>query len=232
MIKFIVSEETKKKENRGEGHGADYKPYIKVNEFNSLGTTCNPIDWKTGRTMHLLSMGEMYVYYILRFNDEVVDIREQFPLELEETLTIAKELGYRHPKNKSTRMTSDLLVDYKNGKQEVFSIKADMHDLENRRTAEKLKIEQLYWERKDIKYNIILSNSIDIDTVTNIRLAVEFYKKEDVFDEISFIKHLIATKQLPVDVTNGLINYSKLRKELAHDKTYIEISNRMYPTER
>lgn len=203
-----------------------------MNEFNSLGTTCNPIDWKTGRTMHLLSMGEMYVYYILRFNDEVVDIREQFPLELEETLAIAEELGYRHPKNKSKRMTSDLLVDYKNGKQEVFSIKSNMHDLENKRTAEKLKIEQLYWERKDIKYNIILSNSIDIDTVTNIRLAVEFYKKEDVYDEISFIKHLIATKQLPVDVTNGLINYSKLRKELAHDKSYIEISNRMYPTER
>ena len=54
--------------------------------------------------MHLLSMGEMYVYYILRFNDEVVDIREQFPLELEETLAIASELGYKHPKNNNTRI--------------------------------------------------------------------------------------------------------------------------------
>lgn len=216
---------------RGEGAGVFYKPYIKANEFNSLGTTCNPIDWKTGRTMELLSMGEMYVYYILRFNDDVVDIREQYPLELERTLAIASELGYKHPKNNNTRMTSDLLVDYKNGTQEVFSIKANINDLKHRRTAEKLKIEQLYWERKGVKFNTILSDSIDINTVTNIRLAVEFYKKEDVFDEISFIKHLIATKQLPIDVTNGLINYSKLRKELAYDKNYIEISSREHFTE-
>lgn len=226
MKRFRVSEETKKKQHRGEGFGKDYIPYIKANEINSKGTTVNAIDWKTGRTMEFLSQGEYYVWIILRFNDDVMDIREQFPLELEDTLAIANELGYKHPRDKKTRMTSDLLVDYKNGTQEVFSIKAHMKDLENPRTREKLKIEQLYWERRDIKYNTILSNSIDIDTVTNIRLITEFYNREDVYDEISFIKHLIATKQIPVIVNEGLIDYSKLRKELANERSYLEIINR------
>ena len=220
---------TKEKQNRGEGHGADYVPYVKVNDFNSLGTTCNPVDWKTGRTIHLLSQGEMYMYYLLRWNDEVVDIREQYPLDLETTVALAKELGIRHPKNNSTRMTSDLLVDYENGIHEVYSIKRSAKDLENTRTRDKLLLEELYWTRQGIKFQTVLTESLDVSTVTNIRLAIEFYKIEDVYDEISFIKHLIATKQIQVDLTKGLIDYSELRKELALDENYCSIKCREYP---
>lgn len=223
-----VSEETKAKEKRGEGHGADYKPYIKVNEFNSLGTASNPVDWKTGRTMELLSQGEYYLYYILRFDDNVVDIREQFPLELEETLKIAKELGYKHPKNTFTRMTSDLLVDYSDGTQEVFSVKSNIKALDHPRTMEILRIEKEYWTKKGVKFNVILTDSLDADTVSNIRLIVEYYDKKWVHDEISLIKHLIATKQIPVSVTNGLINYSDLRKELANNDKFNAIISREY----
>ena len=216
-MKSKISEKRKETEGWGAGTGANYKPYIKVNEFNSLGTTCNPVDWKTGRTMHFLSQGEMYLYYLLRFREDVIDIREQFPLELEETLAIAKDLGYKHPKNKSTRMTSDLLVDFVDGTQTVYSVKRSSKDIENKRTREKLAIEEAYWKAKDIDFKIIFTESLDINTVTNIRLVVEFYNKEDVYDEISYIKHLIATKQINVDLTKGLIDYSKLRKELSID---------------
>lgn len=211
-----VSEATKKEQHRGEGHGANYKPYIKVNEFNSLGTTCNPIDWKTGRTMELMSQGEMYLYYLLRWNDNVVDIREQFPLELESTLAIADELGIKHPKNRSTRMTSDLLVDYADGHQEVYSVKRNKKEVENSRTEEKLKIEQLYWNLKGIPFYLTYTDDLNLSYVTNIRLAVEFYNKNDVFDEISQIKHLIATKQLQIDLSKELIDYGKLREEIAN----------------
>ena len=216
-MKTRILKETKEKLGWGTGTGANYKPYIKVNEFNSLGTTCNPVDWKTGRTMHFLSQGEMYLYYLLRFREDAIDIREQFPLELEETLAIANELGYKHPKNKSTRMTTDLLVDFEDGTQTVYSVKRSSKDLKNKRTREKLAIEEAYWKAKDIDFKIIFTESLDINTVTNIRLVVEFYNKEDVYDEISYIKHLIATKQINVDLTKGLIDYSKLRKELSID---------------
>ena len=220
---------TKEMHSRGEGHGFDYVPYVKVNDFNSLGTTCNPVDWKSGRTIHLLSQGEMYMYYLLRWNDDVFDIREQYPLDLETTVALAKELAIRHPKNNSTRMTSDLLVDYANEIQEVYSIKRSAQDLENPRTREKLLLEELYWTRQGIKFQTVLTETLDVSTVTNIRLVVEFYKLEDVYDEISFIKHLIATKQIQVDLTKGLIDYSELRKGLALDENYNSIKCRKYP---
>ena len=40
---------------------------------------------------------------MLEFIDEVVDIREQFLLELAETLLIADELGIKHPANPVTK---------------------------------------------------------------------------------------------------------------------------------
>lgn len=219
MIISKVSEERKKDEKRGEGHGADYKPYIRVNEFNSKGTTSNPVDWITGRTMQLLSQGEMLFYYILRWDSSVVDIREQFPLDLEATLHIAKNLHIRHPKNKNTRMTSDFLVDYLDGRQVVYSVKRSRSDIEEPRTKEKLLIEKVYWNQRGIDFVMIYAEELNISYVTNIRIVTEFYNLEDVFDDISMIKHLIATRQIAVDLTCGLIDFSKLKKELGYDNS-------------
>jgi hypothetical protein len=72
-----ITEKRKMLENRGKGHGKDYKPYIRASEINSLGTTSNVVDWKIGRAMELLSQGELYWFYILRWDDNVSEIREQ-----------------------------------------------------------------------------------------------------------------------------------------------------------
>lgn len=89
--------------------------------------------------MQLMSMGENKFYYLLRWDDNVLDIREQFPLNLKDTLKISEDLHVRHPKNKSTRMTSDFLVDYTDGSQKVFSVKYSRNDLDDRRTSENSK---------------------------------------------------------------------------------------------
>lgn len=212
MIKPKISEETKKKQGRGKGTGADYKPWIYTNEFNSLGTVSNPVDFKTGRVMQLMSMGENKFYYLLRWDDNVLDIREQFPLKLKDTLKISEDLHVRHPKNKSTRMTSDFLVDYADGSQKVFSVKYSRNDLDDRRTSEKLEIEARYWKKHGVPFEIVFSEDMDVDTVTNIRLVTEYYDIRNVFDQDSYIKHLIATKQLNIPVDQGLLNFRELRR--------------------
>lgn len=212
MIKPKISEETKKKHGRGKGTGADYKPWIYTNEFNSLGTVSNPVDYKTGRVMQLMSMGENKFYYLLRWDDNVLDIREQFPLNLKDTLKISEDLHVRHPKNNSTRMTSDFLVDYADGLQKVFSVKYSRNDLDDRRTSEKLEIEARYWKNHGVPFEIVFSEDMDIDTVTNIRLVTEYYDIRNVFDQDSYIKHLIATKQLNIPVDQGLLNFKELRR--------------------
>ena len=210
MIISNVSEKRKKEEHRGKGHGADYKPWIYTNEFNSRGTVSNPVDYKTGRVMQLMSMGENKFYYLLRWDDNVVDIREQYPLKLRDTLKIAQAMKIRHPKNKSTRMTSDFLVDYADGSQKAFSVKYSRNDLDDRRTSEKLEIEERYWKMHGIPFEIVFSEDMDINIVTNIRLVTEYYDLNDVFDQNSYIKHLIATKQLNIPIDQGLLDFRNI----------------------
>ena len=76
----VASTKTKKNRHMGEGVEKDYLPYITTSEFNSLGTTSVIVDWKTGRGVHCLSQAEAYWYYVLRWDDNNVDIREQYPL--------------------------------------------------------------------------------------------------------------------------------------------------------
>ena len=220
-----ISEAGKRREGRGKGHGADYKPWIKVREFNSTGTTANVVDWKHGRTTQLLSQGEEWYYYALRWDDNVLDIREQFPLfEPEDTVKIADSFGFKHPKDRSTTMTTDMLVDYADGHQEAISIKNSRADVNYKlartehdkrqamRAAEKLLIEKKYWAEKGIKWKLLYKEDLDPLYVNNIKRVVIYYRKEKVHDDISRIKHLIATKQIVVDLFKP-IDYRKLVTE-------------------
>ena len=80
----------------GTGEGAEYIPYITTSEFNSRGTTSVITDWKTGRQVHCLSQSEALWYYVLRWRDDIADIREQYPLDNIQTTMIAEQLGFRH----------------------------------------------------------------------------------------------------------------------------------------
>jgi hypothetical protein len=108
-----ISDLSRLKQGRGSGQGAYYKPWILTNEIGSLGTAANPVDYKTGRTIELLSRNEYYYWEVMRFRDDVIDIREQYPLlPLSLTLQIAEELGVKHPQYKGIPivMTTDFLI--------------------------------------------------------------------------------------------------------------------------
>ena len=44
------------------------------------GTTSIITDWKTGRNIHCMSQGEAMWYFLLRWDDSNIDIREQLSL--------------------------------------------------------------------------------------------------------------------------------------------------------
>ena len=88
-----ISNKTKENRGYGKGEGKNYKPYIQAHEFNSQGTTVTRRDWITSRSVELLSQGEAEYWHILRFNDDIIDIREQIPLPKEDTTAIAEEMG-------------------------------------------------------------------------------------------------------------------------------------------
>ncbi len=91
-----VSEERKIKEGRGKGRFADYKPWIRFGETGSIGTGCIQPDWKHGRGIQCLSQGELHAYALLRWEDDVEDILEQYPLMNLEA-TNEKRIGVKLP---------------------------------------------------------------------------------------------------------------------------------------
>lgn len=211
-----IKEKRKISEGRGTGTGADYKPWIKIREVNSIGTATTVMDYKTGRKVELLSQGEVYYYYILRWDDTAEDIREQFPLKLEKTLAIADRLGYRHPKDRQTLMTTDLLVTRTDGSLEAYCIKTDRSVFDNPRTCEKVYIEKMYWETQGIPFHICLKEDVKPFYVQNIMDVVSCYDPSCVQDAHGMIRYLIAHKQITVDMESSRINYEELIDQYNH----------------
>src|SRR5690606_8604093 len=85
------------KEGRGAGDGASYRPWLTVYDLPSRGRSHRVFGIKTGRVHHLLSDGEWKSFLRFEFDDSVLDIREQFPLDRRQTMRVARDLGYAHP---------------------------------------------------------------------------------------------------------------------------------------
>ena len=90
----------REKEGRGTGRGANYKPWLLILDVPSIGLATRDKGWITQREHHFMSKLEWQYFYLLEWSLIVTDIREQFPLDLEETLAIAKSLGIPHPSNR------------------------------------------------------------------------------------------------------------------------------------
>ena len=207
-----ISTARKEKEGYGCGKGASYVPYIKVGEFGSYGTASAPIDWKTGRLVHLFSQAEAMEWHILRWDDNISDIREQYPLNLDETTAIAKRLSVRPPNNGRSPMTSDFLVTWKDFKESVISVKASRDSLDDNRTLEKLFIEKEYWNRRGVPFELVFKTDLNTIYAENIRHVVAFHDEKHLSDDISILKHLISHKYIIVDMESAHLNYPELLK--------------------
>ena len=196
----VASTKTKKSRHMGEGTGKDYIPYITTSEFNSLGTTSVIVDWKTGRGVHCLSQAEAYWYYVLRWDDNNVDIREQYPLDNAITTKLAEENGIRHPHG---IMTTDFLVTKADRTYHAYSVKANKSELSDR-TLEKLYLEKLYWEAENVPFDLLFKEDLNMTLVQNIKQVVGYYDKNKVFDERSLIKHKIANKIVSLNLENKI----------------------------
>lgn len=85
------------KEGRGSGIGAEYKPWLHIQDVSSLGRSTRLRGIKTTRQHEFLSDLERNYFYLTEYSDSFIDIREQYPLlPLEETIIIANELGIKH----------------------------------------------------------------------------------------------------------------------------------------
>ena len=193
------------KRGRGTGDGGSYRSWIKARDFNSQGTTYEVYDWKTQRMVHCLSEGEGFWYYKLRFSEDVEDIKEQYPLTpLQETIDIAAELGYKGSFNNNVVMTTDFLVTMTDGSKKAVSIKYS-EDSVTKRNRECLKVEEEYWKRRGIPYEIRYKTDLNIIEIENIMNVVESYDPRRVWDDDKCIaRYLAAHHLITIDMTQKL----------------------------
>ncbi|MFT3689815.1 TnsA endonuclease N-terminal domain-containing protein [Paenirhodobacter sp.] len=174
------------KEERGQGHGADYTPWLTVRDVPSRGRSHRLTGAVTGRIHHLLSDIERGALLIYDFRDDVRDIREQFPLDLDQTLGIAEAAGIRHPVDSRSRVdlvqTTDLLVDLEHDGKIVTIARTikPSETLGPPRTIEKLEIERRYWTGRGIDWGIVTEREQHPILLRNLELLQGFVSLDDL----------------------------------------------------
>jgi hypothetical protein len=161
------------KEKRGQGFGKNYKPFLTVRDVPSRGRVHRRPSITHSRIVHLLSDLELAAFLLFDWNQSVVDIREQFPLDPQKTLDIAKRLGIKHPAAQGINqvMTTDLLIDISHdGKYitQAISIKY-RSDLEDERVVEKQEIERRFWEGEQVSWFLFTEQEIPTTLIQNIK---------------------------------------------------------------
>jgi hypothetical protein len=182
-------------EKRGEDVGKSYVPFIHVGEFSSSGESVRVKSATVGRTHHFLSGNELAAFLVFDWCKDVIDIREQFPLPLLDTLNICRQLGIRHPqeKGKLKIVTTDLLIDFSDGSQLAIPVKP-AKNLDDKRIIEKLQIEKSFWEGSNIPCSIFTDQDISNELKMNLKWikplididieANDPFTKQDVMDLI------------------------------------------------
>ena len=178
------------KQGRGQQEGKNYKPWLLAQDLPSTGRDGQREGWKTGRDHHLLSDLESDYFYLLEWSRTVTDIKEQFPvLPIEETVSIAEELGIKHSNDNKTKkivvMTTDFVINI--GSKEFVRTLKYAGDLEDARTMEKLEIEREYWRRRNIDWGIVTDKEIPEILCENVKWVRKEYYNPDVSKLGSFI---------------------------------------------
>ena len=159
----------------GQNRGRAYVPWLEVRDVPSEGLSTRAKGWKSQRVHHFLSGLELNYFYCLEFSDDVVEVREQYPLlPLEETMAIAEQAGIKHPfdytKQMPAVMTTDFLVTTGTGmvSSDCARTVKPAAKLADRRVIEKFEIERRYWERRNTNWGIVTEREIPSVLAKNV----------------------------------------------------------------
>jgi hypothetical protein len=218
-------QENRIKNGRGKGVGKDYQPFIQThdNKVASEGWLTRHLGWKTGRIHYTLSEHERKYLYYLEWIDEVVDIREQFPLlPQSRTEEIADQLGIKHAHVDDVPivMTTDFLITLKtpNGLIDVVRTVKPADKLDNR-TLELFEIERRFFSEQGIDWGIITDSKLPKTLIKNVEWMCEarYFDTRPGIDEelVDLIKNPLFEK---ISKDGGETSISKIC--LRSDKEY------------
>lgn len=169
------------KEGRGSGVGEAYKPWLNVYNVPSRGLSHRVWSCKSSRVVHCLSDLELSVFLLLNWCDNVIDIREQFPLCPKKTSAIAIDLGFKHPaiRGEKVVMSSDFVVTHECTPKpySAFQVKPSS-ELSKQRVREILAIEEAYWKGEGIPFEVVTEKDVNVTQVRNIKWLMPYISKQ------------------------------------------------------
>lgn len=170
------------REGRGTGDGIDYKGWLTVHDLSSLGRSTRMLGRHNRRVHHLFSDIERGAFLEHDWRDDVIDIKEQFPLDRGATRVIAASMGVRHPRvpggGIEVVMSTDLLVSFKDGTHLALACKSK-DDLAKPRTCEKLEIERRYWNLLGTRWGIWTESSTTRIRTENLAYLHEYVDADE-----------------------------------------------------
>ncbi|WP_299091090.1 TnsA endonuclease N-terminal domain-containing protein [uncultured Metabacillus sp.] len=162
------------KEGRGQGELSNYKPWLTIQDVPSSGRAHRINGWKTKRIHHLLSDLERNYFYLLEWADEIIDIREQYPLNREKTLQISETKHIKHPLDTTSQtpivLTTDFFITLRKGNNISYLARTikPSDQLNDARIIEKFEIECEYWDEMKVDWGIVSEKELPQDVVKNI----------------------------------------------------------------
>lgn len=205
------------KNKYGIGQGFNYKPWLRIQDVKSKGTRSLIYGRKSQRDHHMMSSIESEHFYLAEFSNNVIDIREQFPLlPLNYTQKIARTLGVEHPKHPQSKepiiMTTDqlLTIDSPQGATyHAISVKPE-DESGDLRVLEKIDIERVCWELLGVKFSYFTGNELTRVQSSNLHWATSpFRENPKVFssDQVDCALSVLAIGQHFIeDLCNQLIS--------------------------
>lgn len=158
-----------------ENDNSKYVPFINVRSRPTTGKTNRITGWKTGRVHHFLSKLEYGAFFYFEFSDDVIDIKEQYPLlPIEVLQNIAIEAGIEYPNEngKPKIMTTDFLITIKRNSEIIHIARTikPYKDLSNKRILEKFEIEKRFFNSKNIDWGIITEKELSDVFINNMKI--------------------------------------------------------------
>ena len=210
----------------GLGQGANYKPWLRIQDVKSLGTRSLIYGRKSQRDHHMMSSIESEHFYLAEFSNRVVDIREQFPLfPLNFTQKVAKTLGVQHPTHPHTKepiiMTTDQLLTIDSPQGIIYhavSVKSE-EDSGDLRVLEKNDIERVCWELLGVKFSYFTGNELTRVQSSNLLWATSPFRKNPVSfstEQVNCALSMLTVRQYFIeDLCNQLISLNVTTHENA-----------------
>lgn len=169
----------------GQGAGVSYVPWLRVQDVPSQGHSRKVQGVKVDRLYHLLSNLEYGYFLVCEFSEEIIDIREQYPLLPRDRVQAhASAMGLNYPNYPKSSvpyvMTTDFLLTVikPDGSFETVArtvkYESDLVGERAGRTREKLAIEKEFWNSQGVDWEVVTEVGFTVELVQNLGLLRKF----------------------------------------------------------